>query len=742
MKKFIAFLLVLCMILSLGTVAFAADKSSDIVILYTNDVHCGVDDAIGYAGLAAYKAEMEAANEYVTLVDCGDAIQGGPLGSLSKGQYIVEIMNEVGYDLGTFGNHEFDYGMDGLQAVIDASNMQYLSCNLAYTGTGTGLSGYKPYEIVEYGDVKVAFIGVSTPESIAKSTPTYFQDDNGNYVYNFSGTNTDPSGLYKAVQKTVDSVKNNVDYVVILSHLGIEEGSEPLRSYDLIANTTDIDVVIDGHSHSTVSSETVTDKAGEKVLLTQTGTKLDAIGKLTISGGKLTTELVTDYAVKDETVDAFVKKIQAENDELLKKVVAKSTVDLHCASSTGARQVRNRETGIGDLCADAYRYVTGADIAFVNGGGIRADIEKGDVTFANIIALHPYGNSLYVVKTSGQHILDALEWCSRNVTTLSEKDGAAVGENGGFLQVSGIKYTIDPTVKSTCVEGENGEFVKVAGARRISDVQVLKNGKYVALDPKGTYTLASHNYMLQSGGDGTNMFMKDEVVQDGGYLDNEVLIAYITEGLQGVIPATYANPAGRITVKTRFADVPTTHWAYNYIENMAEKKLLTGTSKTTFTPSGNMSRSMAVTMLYRLEGSPAVSGNVSATFSDCKDGTWYSDAVIWASENKIVTGYKGGIFKPDNNITRQEFAKILYDYAKAQGQGFTGAWVFDLSFNDKDQVASWADEGVHWCVMKGILSGKGKNIAPNALLTRAEAAAMLERFCTALTAAATDEPAA
>ena len=253
MKKLIALLLAACLMLGLMTTAFAADeKSNDIVILYTNDVHCAVDDNIGYAGLAAYKKEMQAAYNYVALVDCGDSVQGDVIGTLSKGEYLVDIMNEVGYDFASFGNHEFDYTLPQLQKLIDKAKYQYLCCNLTYTAKdGKGLTGYKAYEIKTYGDTKVAFVGIDTPESFTKSTPTYFQDANGKFVYSFAEGNNG-ADLYNKVQETVDAAKKDgATYVVAIAHLGIDESSEPWRSTDLIANTTGIDVLIDGHSHST-----------------------------------------------------------------------------------------------------------------------------------------------------------------------------------------------------------------------------------------------------------------------------------------------------------------------------------------------------------------------------------------------------------------------------------------------------------------------------------------------------------
>ena len=548
MKKLIALLLAACLMLGLMTTAFAADeKSNDIVILYTNDVHCAVDDNIGYAGLAAYKKEMQAAYNYVALVDCGDSVQGDVIGTLSKGEYLVDIMNEVGYDFASFGNHEFDYTLPQLQKLIDKAKYQYLCCNLTYTGKdGKGLTGYKAYEIKTYGDIKVAFVGIDTPESFTKSTPTYFQDANGNYIYGFCEGNNG-ADLYKAVQKAIDAAKAaGADYVIGLGHLGIDEQSSPWMSKEVIANTTGFDAFIDGHSHSTFS-ETIKDKSGKEVVFEQTGTKLANVGKIIIKAdGTITHENVDLNTVEpDAEAAAYIQTITDKFDALQKQVVAKTSVELTINGADGKRAVRNAETNLGDLCADAYRILLGADIAFVNGGGVRDNIKVGDITYGDIIKVHPFGNEACLVEVTGQQIKDALELGS----------AAYPGESGGFLQVSGLTYTINADIPSSVVKNDKSEFVKVDGAYRVSDIMV--GGQ--PLDVSKTYTLASHNYMLKDAGDGYTMFGTKNVklLKDGVMIDNQVLINYIVNNLGGVVGEQYAAPQGRITIKTAASDVPT-----------------------------------------------------------------------------------------------------------------------------------------------------------------------------------------
>lgn len=503
---------------------------NDIVILYTNDVHCGVDDNLGYAGLATVKNALEAQGKHVVLVDNGDAVQGDTIGTLSNGEYIIDIMNEIGYDVATPGNHEFDYGMDQFFALTEQANFPYVSANFVDNDGNTVLD---PYVIKDVAGVKIAFVGISTPKTITTSTPKYFQDDNGNYIYAFQQDETGEK-LYAAVQSAVDAARaEGAQFVIALAHLGIEEDCSPWTSSEVIVNTTGIDAVLDGHSHSLIQGEKVKNKDGAEVLLSSTETKLAYIGCLTIKDdGSMSTTLISDNGMKD-----FIGGIQEEFEELVNTVVASTDVDLIIKDpASGERIVRVSETNLGDLCADAYRAMSGADVAIVNGGGVRADIPAGDITYGQIIAVHPFGNEMCVVECTGQEILDALELgCSK-----------LPAESGGFLHVSGMTYTVDLNVESTVKLDENGMFVSVEGDRRVKDVTI--GGE--PLDPDKTYTLASHNYKLKDCGDGYSMFADNVFLQDSVMIDNQVLINYIVDVLGGTVGEEYADPygQGRITI--------------------------------------------------------------------------------------------------------------------------------------------------------------------------------------------------
>ena len=542
----------LCVVLAMLLLAsFCGAYAEDIVILYTNDVHCGYEDNLGYSSVAALKDFYESVTPgNVLLVDNGDAIQGDVIGAVSKGEYIIDFMNAAGYDYAILGNHEFDYGMDQIAKLAEKAEFPYVDCNIVYTGTqGNKLEFVKPYVVHEFDDVKVGFVGVATPLSIATSTPTFFQED-GEFVYGF-GAGEDGAILYGLVQDAVDACKaEGADYVILLSHLGIEDDAVPYRSIDVINNTHDIDACLDGHSHSVIPSSYVANDRGELIPLSSTGTKLLYIGVLTITDdGILTTTIVNGDLPDSAAFDAAKAEVTADYGKVIAEVMATSNVDLWITDENGIRMVRSRETNLGDLCADAYRAAANADIALVNGGGIRANMAAGDLTFADIKACHPFGNTLVSVKATGQQILDALEWTARNTQAdYKNVEGNAVGELGGFLQVAGLRYTIDTSVESPAIADANGMFfgMKEDAPYRVT-AEVEKDGEWVALDPEAEYVVASHNYMLLDGGDGTNMFQEDEVVLDSGLPDYQVLVNYIVS-LNGDLSA-YAEPQGRITVK-------------------------------------------------------------------------------------------------------------------------------------------------------------------------------------------------
>ncbi|NLN55225.1 MAG: bifunctional metallophosphatase/5'-nucleotidase [Clostridiales bacterium] len=511
---------------------------NDIIILFTSDVHSAVDSGWTYSGIDVIRRELIKKGNKVVLVDNGDSVQGEVLATMTDGEAIIKLMNAVGYDIAIMGNHEFDYGMDKFFELVEMADFPYISCNFNRQGEPV----FESYVIKEIGGVKLAFVGITTPWTLKSSTPKYFMDDRGNYIYGFM-QGDDGKSLYSAVQKAVDDARaEGADYVIAMAHLGNEAELSPYTYADILSNTTGIDALVDGHSHDTDRVE-MKNKAGETVYRIACGTKLEAVGYVRITPeGEIATGLYrwqnSENAVLVLGLESYLNKAIAdaknELSKALSQVVAKSNVDLLINDpGTGVRLVRNQETAIGNLCADAFRYVSGADIAFANGGGVRNDILKGDITKEDILKVHPFGNMLCVCEATGQEILDALEFSA----------SAWPSETGGWICPSGISYEIHTYIPSGVVRDENGMFVKVDGEYRVKNV--LVGGQ--SLDLNKTYTLAAHNYMLQNMGDGYTMFTDNVYTQDCVMIDNQVLITYITEGLKGVIGEEYAEPQGRIT---------------------------------------------------------------------------------------------------------------------------------------------------------------------------------------------------
>ena len=541
MKKLLGLLLVLALLLGCAGAEEAAAPAlqKDVVILYTSDVHCGVNQNWGYAGVYAAK-QYYSKDNYVLLVDDGDATQGEPIGTMTRGEGIIEIMNVVGYDLVIPGNHDFDYGMDTFMELTKKANFPYISCNFNKEGELI----FPAYMIKEFDGVKIAFVGVTTPTTLRSSTPRYFMNEQGEFIYGFFQDETGDK-LYNAVQKAVDDARGEgANYVILIAHLGNEAECSPWMYSEVIEHTSGIDAVLDGHSHDE-EQVTVKNKEGKSVPRSAVGTKLNNIGVLTISkkDGSVSTKVLkcnSAVSVPDMTGldNAASKEVAVETTLLNRKlatVVAKNTVNLitHDPDS-GERVIRRAETNLGDLCADAYRDQAGnSDIAFVNGGGIRVSIDAGDVTLNNILTVNPFGNALTVIEVTGQQVLDALEWSVH----------AMPGEFGGFLQVSGLTFEFDPTIESPVIQDANGMFGGVDDTKGRRVRNVLVGGE--PIDSAKIYTLASHDYMLLNNGDGYTMFNGAKVLQESVKLDNQVLIDYITETLGGVIGEGYDNLYGQ-----------------------------------------------------------------------------------------------------------------------------------------------------------------------------------------------------
>ena len=599
MRKLLALLLALAMCVSLfgcgaakpeettapATEAAAAETTAateDVVILYTNDVHTYIDGPLSYDVIAGLKKSLETVYGNVLLVDAGDAAQGTAFGSMDKGETIIKLMNATGYDLATLGNHEFDYGMEGTMNIIDWADYTYISANFYHEENGVkGETVLPAYEIVEIGGRKIAFIGVTTPESFTKSTPAYFQDENGNYIYGIAG-GEDGAELYAVVQTTIDAVKaEGAELVIGLGHLGVDPASRPWTSEEVISNVTGLDAFIDGHSHTTVEAKEI-----NGTLLTQTGEYFKAIGMMLIDGetGEITTDLIgfeeiletvkdekgevvldekgnevtevvgykfvsdfdlgTEWA-SDEAVAAIKDAWISEIDTQLGQTIGSTALTFDNYDAEGKRLVRSQETNTGDFAADALYYLFDSmgldvDVAIMNGGGVRNKAVTGELTYKVAKNIHTFGNVACLQTITGQQLLDALEWGARGVGTGEEI--------GGFLHVAGITYKIDDQWPTSVQMDDKGVWVAApTGGYKVHDVQVYnkETGAYEPLDLTASYNLAGYNYTLRDLGDGFNMFDGAVNVLDYVMEDYMVLATYIAGFEGGIVDAANSPLAAK-----------------------------------------------------------------------------------------------------------------------------------------------------------------------------------------------------
>lgn len=509
-----------------ASACWIGDKS-DVTILYTNDVHTYIDKQspkLTYAAIADLKQSYQNAGKDVLLVDAGDHVQGTAYGSMDEGASIIKLMNAAGYDVATPGNHEFDYGMDRAKAIMKEADFPYLSCN--WVDLRTGLRVLPSVKVFVRGGRRIAFVGVTTPETFTKSTPAYFMDKaQRKYIYDIQG-GEDGKKLYDAVQKAIDKAKLLADVVIGLGHLGVDPSSSPWTSEEVIAHTSGFDAFIDGHSHTVMENKQVQDASGKAVTLTQTGSYFANVGEMTIAAdGTITTKLIPTHEGMDAGIAAMQTGWVNTVDDMLGEKIAVGDSDFYVSDpAIGKRRIRSAETNLGDFVADGiYAYFNEVeklhcDLAIMNGGGIRADVPAGDWTFKTCKQVSPFGNVACLMSVTGKQIQDALEFAARFA-------GEGGKENGGFLQVAGATYEIHTDIPNTVQTDEKNVWIGSAtGTPRVQNVKIYDkaSGSYLPLDPGATYALAGMNYTLRNLGDGFAMFDGAELIKD--YVSEDYLV--------------------------------------------------------------------------------------------------------------------------------------------------------------------------------------------------------------------------
>ena len=683
-KGFLTCMLCICTVLCFLNADVFAKDSESIVILYENDVHCAVD---GYSKLSAMKNELKNEFEHVGVVSVGDFVQGDTIGAVSKGEYIVKLMNLVGYDAITLGNHEFDYTLPRLRELNEMSSIKFISCN--FMKIDENKSYFEPYRIVSYGDTDVAYIGITTPETITSAFPAQFKNEANEIIYTFNVNN-----LHEVVQANIDEAKNaGADYVIALSHIGYDEAGVLADITDLIEKTEGLDVVLDGHSHSVIEEMFVKDKNGEEVLVSSTGTKFAHIGKLTVSKDGFDTELIKteDYNKADAAVDSYIAEIKESYAEVGNRKIGESKIELITHDKDGARLVRKYETNLGNFCSDALRVVTDSDVAFVNGGGMRTPLKAGDVTFNDIFSVFPFNNRIVKAEITGQVLLDMLEM---GMMMYPE-------EHGAFPHMSGVTFSVNKSVPTSVKVDENGFFVSVDGDYRVYNVKVLnrESGAYEKLDLEKKYVFASSNYYILEFGGGLAMFKGANILEDEGRLDIEVLESYIVSDLGGVIGEEYKDVENRITLTDGFVS--------------SEDEAVT--------------RAEAIAALWQMDGSRVA--NYAMSFKDIDADAQYTEAIRWAAAVKIVNGYSENSFAPNDVLTREQLAAIILRYAMYKNADVSAGENGDISsYKDSLTVSEWAVPAFRWVLGSGIMSGSTSDtLAPGESVSRIDFASVLDK---------------
>ena len=654
------------------------------------------------------KQAYQAAGAYVLLADAGDFIQGDPTVSASQGKTAIELMNLAGYDVAAPGNHEFDYGYPNLKTLAGEADFPILAANVRYDNAAA-LGDQTTFTTTD--GKKIGIFGLDTPETATKAHPDKIKG------VSFLAAQE----MFDCAQAQVDALKaDGCDYIICLGHLGIDAESTGNRSIDLLEKVTGIDVFIDGHSHSTLEeikeATNGTGKVGDTVL-TSTGTKLANVGMVDISpdGTISTSSLATSEltVTPDAKVAARAEEIQKEIDADYGTVFAKTEVALDGEKAN----VRTGETNLGDLIADAMLWQAGlldegVDAAVTNGGGIRASIAAGDITKKDINTVLPFGNTLYVVKVTGAELLEALE-----ASTYCTPEAI-----GGFPQVAGIEFTVNTGAQFDTKELYPGStYGKPASINRV----MIQTVGGEAFNPEETYTIVTNDFM-GAGGDTYYAFKAASSGYDSGVPLDEVVMDYITSELKGVVSkAQYGETDNRIHTIS-YNDVKAGDWYANAVNYVTLTGLMNGTGDG-FSPNLAINRGMMVTVLYRMAGSPEVTAE--NPFTDVPADTWYTDAVIWASENGITAGTSETTFSPTNSLTREQLATFFYRFADFENPDpieITG----DLTgFTDAGQVASYATDAMKWAIGEGLISGTTETtLSPKATATRAQVATILMRY--------------
>ncbi len=714
MKKILSMLLALTLLLAMFVpgASAAGDYAGKTVLIYTGNLRGDVDI---YAKLAAAKAEYEAQDANVVLVDAGNYLQGSAYANASRGAAITEIMTRVGYDVAAMGKYDFTYG-DATTGYIYHGNFY------KYYTQAELVNGAEEEEYRQNAPWAAEAVMATRPELA-------------------------PAGFY-AVSSNITVDKENSGYYSFVPYFVV-----PVTGLSLgVVAFTDpatADFVQDGF----LDGYTFTDEVPEMpagcdlvVALVNGGTPCEADIVIDATAGEpIYGAYVIDNATKEikkeELKLDITDPILAADIEAMKESFA-TTVSVFGESEVtlngSDRANWNGETNLGDLTADALKWYAENKfdgfakdvpvVAIQNGGNCDNYLYDGAITDVDLLRALPFSPmGVGILYLTGEQLLEAVEASTQSA------------DCPAWAQVAGMEYTV-ATYKEFKAGAEYGKFFEVETVNRVTITSV--GGKEFNKD--ATYAVVADNFLM-NGNDTYYVFKNAKEAEGAKYLNNgngvktrDIVAMYIKEVLNGTVGSSYTEPQSRITLLTEEPEVPFVNpytdvaekaWYYDAVKYTYQNGLMNGTGKDKFEPETEMTRAMLVTVLYRVEGEPEAS-ELNNPFKDV-DNSWYTDAICWAANKGIVNGTDVDKFSPNDKVTREQMVTILFRYAtyKASASKERAALT---AFADGKAVSKYAEEAMQWAVAEKIIQGSvegGKSyILPADGATRAEVATVLMRF--------------
>ena len=703
--------------LLLPNAALAANQTNrtfSIRIVHTNDIHARVEEnagsgIIGMTRLAGVIDDYTASADLDLVLDSGDLFHGQPIATLVQGESVAQLLKACGYDAVTAGNHDWSYGKERLKELCEIADVTMLTGNVVETDTNTPFFDDAFYtETVQIGgqELKVGLFGVIDPSIKQDTTPA-----------NVAGLDFTDAAAY--ANQAADALRaQNCDVVIGLTHTYDPAG--------LAAKVGGVDLWLSGHEHLQLN-ETVTDADGASVRVVESGYYLYSLSLIELTGTldengavenlqiNVTPMQYSDAAAypAKASVSAVLDDIHAAQQDKLAEKVGETPAALDGVWE----DLRIDQQNLGNVVCDAYLLETGADVAFENAGGIRASIEAGDVTYADIIGVSPYGNYIVTKQVTGAALTEIMETSldiglQSAAANASGKTDAWPENSGSYLQFGGMTVTYNPTA----AKGSRVLSIEVQGAP-------LESGKI--------YTVATNNFVAVS----ENYPQLAQTEETGQFIAcDEALVRFFQQDADAIAASVYdkrliadtATQDDSDCPSAAFTDVQQTDWFHQAVDFMVENDVMHGTSETTFEPESDVSRGMVAVVLWRLADCPVV--NYLMPYNDIASGTYYTEAVRWASSEQIVTGYDEQSFGPEDPVTREQLAAMLYRFAQSEGMTAVNLSENLSGFADAAQASSYAVQPLNWAVGSGIINGDGGLLKPQGTATRAQTAQILMRY--------------